>query len=127
MLLVKLFIVSDTDHSYNDNANIREDEKILEQYINLFKTMEFSKSCPRNDESNESINLWKLPDAKIETILLNAVGSSTNAIQDYHSITQTCSKFVQFSRPPTPIVQLSPKFSYVQILPSSYNEKMCWG
>ena len=29
-LLVKLFIVSDTDHSYSGNSNIKEDEKILE-------------------------------------------------------------------------------------------------
>ena len=56
--------------------------------------MEFSKPCSPNDKSNESINLWhKLPDEIVETILLNANGSSTNAIQDYHSIIQTCSRF----------------------------------
>ena len=43
--------------------------------------------------------------------MLNAIGSSTNAIQDYHSITQTCSKSVQFSRPPTHVVELRLKFS----------------
>ena len=56
--------------------------------------MEFSKPCSPNDKSNESINLWhKLPDEIVETILLNANVSSTNAIQDYHSIIQTCSRF----------------------------------
>ena len=56
--------------------------------------MELSKSCSPNDESNDSINLWnKLPDEIVETILLNAIESSTNAIQDYHSIMKICSRF----------------------------------
>ena len=55
--------------------------------------MEFSKSCSPNDESNKSTNLWnKLPDEIVETILLNAVESSSNAIKDYHFIMQTCSR-----------------------------------
>ena len=55
--------------------------------------MEFSKSCSSNDESNESINLWnKLPAEIVETILLNAIESSSYAIQDYRSIMQTCSR-----------------------------------
>ena len=54
--------------------------------------MEFSKSCYPNNESNESINLWnKLPDEIFKTILLNSIGSSSNAIEDYHSIIQICS------------------------------------
>ena len=53
-----------------------------------------SKSCSLNDESNVPINLCdKLPDEIVETILLNAIGSSSNAIQDYHSTMQTCSMF----------------------------------
>ena len=54
--------------------------------------MEFSKSSYPNNESNESINLWnKLPDEIFKTILLNSIGSSSNAIEDYHSIIQICS------------------------------------
>ena len=93
-LLLKTYIVSDADYMYNGNIHIVEDEKVVEEDINLFKPMEFSKSCSPNDESNKSINLWnKLPDATVETILLNAVESSSNAIQDYHFIMQTCSRF----------------------------------
>ena len=56
--------------------------------------MEFSKSCSPNDQANESVNLWnKLPNEIFETILLKAIGSSRNAIQDYHSIMQICSRF----------------------------------
>ena len=56
-------IVSDTDHIYNGNVSITEDEKVVKEDINLFKTMEFSNSCSPNDESNKSVNLWnKLPD-----------------------------------------------------------------
>ena len=56
--------------------------------------MEFIKSCSPNDESNESINLWnKLPDEIVETFLLNAIECSRNAMQDYYSIMQTCSRF----------------------------------
>ena len=61
--------------------------------MNLFKPMEFSKPCSPNNKSNESINLWNKLDEIVETILLNAIGNSTNAIQDYHSIIQTCSRF----------------------------------
>ena len=64
---------------------VGEDKKVVEKDINLFKSMEFSKSCTPNDESNESITLWnKLPDKIVETIL-NAIGSSSKAIQNYHS------------------------------------------
>ena len=46
------------------------------------------------NQTNQSINLWhKLPDEIVETILLNAIGSSTNTILGYHSIIQTCSRF----------------------------------
>ena len=46
------------------------------------------------DRSNKSINLWnKLPDEIVETILSNAIGSSINAVQFYHSIMPTCSRF----------------------------------
>ena len=73
-----LYIISDTmatstlrkisDHIYNGNVNNTEDENVVE-VINLFKLMEFSKSCSPNEESNESINLWnKLPDEVVETI-----------------------------------------------------------
>ena len=56
--------------------------------------MEVSKSCSPKDESKESINLRnKLPDEIVETILLKAILSSSNAIQDYHFIMQTCSMF----------------------------------
>ena len=76
----------------NGNVNITAHEKVVD--INLFKPIEFSKSCSLNDESNKSINLCnKLPDEIVETILLNAIGSSSNAIQDYHSTVQTCSRF----------------------------------
>ena len=82
-LLLKPYIVSDTDHIYNGNVNIAEDEKVIEEDITLFKLMEFSKSYSSNDESNESINIWnKLPDEIVETILFNAIESSSNAIQD---------------------------------------------
>ena len=91
---LSLYIVSDTDHIYNGNVNITEDEKVVEGDINRFKPMEFSKSCSPNDESNELINLWnKLPDEVVEAILLNAIRSSSNAIQGYHSIMQTCFRF----------------------------------
>ena len=54
--------------------------------------MKFSKSSYPKNESNESINLWnKLPDEIFKTILLNSIGSSSNAIEDYHSIIQICS------------------------------------
>ena len=93
-LLLKPYRVSDTDHIYSGNINIAEDKKVVEEDINLFKPMEFSKSCSPNDESNESINLWnKLPDEIVETILLSAIESSSNGIQDYHFIMQTCSRF----------------------------------
>ena len=45
-----------SDHIYNGNVNNTEDENVVE-VINLFKLMEFSKSCSPNEESNESINL----------------------------------------------------------------------
>ena len=93
-LFLKYYIVSDTDHIYSGNVFITEDEKVLEEDINLFKPMEFRKSCSPNDELNKLNNLWnKLPDEIGKTILLNAIGSSSNAIQDYHSIMQTCSTF----------------------------------
>ena len=44
-LLLKPHIVSDTDHIYNGNVNITEDEKVVEEDINIFKPMEFGKSC----------------------------------------------------------------------------------
>ena len=79
---------------YNGNVNIAEDEQVVEENINLFTPMESSKSCSPNDESSDSINLWnKLPDEIVETILLNAIESSSNAIQDYHSIMKICSRF----------------------------------
>ena len=57
--------------------------------------MGFSKSCSPYGEPNESINLWnKLPDEIVETIKVNAIGSSSNAIQDYYSIMQTCSAII---------------------------------
>ena len=93
-LFLKPYIVSDTDHIYNGNVDIAEDEKVVEEDINLLKPMEFSKSCSPNNESNESINLWnKLSDEIVETILLNTIDRSSNAIQDHHSIMQTCSRF----------------------------------
>ena len=56
--------------------------------------MEFSKSCSPSDDPNKSINLWnKLPDERVEIMILNAIESSSNTIQDYHSIMQTCSRF----------------------------------
>ena len=56
--------------------------------------MEFSKSCSPNDESKKLINLWnKFSDEIVETILLNAIRSSSNAIQSYHSIMETCFRF----------------------------------
>ena len=59
-------------------VNITEDEKVVEEDVILFKPMEFSKSCSPNNDSNESINLWnKLPDEIVETVLLNAIGSSS--------------------------------------------------
>ena len=59
-------------------VNITEDEKAVEEDVILFKPMEFSKSCSPNNDSNESINLWnKLPDEIVETVLLNAIGSSS--------------------------------------------------
>ena len=93
LAFLKSYIFSDTDHIYNSNVSITEEEKVVEN-INLFKPKEFSKSCSPNDESNESINQWnKLPDEIVETILLNAIRSSSNVIQDYHPIMQTCSRF----------------------------------
>ena len=93
-LLLNPYTVSDTDHIYNGNVNITEDKKVVEEDINLFKQMEFSKSCSPNDESNESNTIWnKLPDQVVENILLNAIGSSSNATQDYHSVMQICYKF----------------------------------
>ena len=69
-------------------------KRILNRIWNFLNRMDINKPCSPNDKSNESINLWnKLPDEIVETILLNAIGSSTNAIQDYHSIIQTCSRF----------------------------------
>ena len=66
-------------------VNITEDEKVVEEDVILFTPMVFSKSCCPNNDSNESINLWnKLPDQIVETVLLNAIGSS---------IMQTCSRF----------------------------------
>ena len=80
--LLKIYIVSDDDRIYNDKVNITKQEQVVE----------FSKSCYPNNESNESINLWnKLPDEIFKTILLNSIGSSSNAIEDYHSIIQICS------------------------------------
>ena len=59
-------------------VNITEDEKVVEEDVILFKPMEFSKSYSPNNDSNESINLWnKLPDEIVETVLLNAIGSSS--------------------------------------------------
>ena len=93
-LLLKYYIVSDTDHIYSGNVFLTEDEKVLEEDINLFKPIEFRKSYSPNDESNKLNNLWnKLADEIVKNILLNAIGSSSNAIQDYHSIMQTCSTF----------------------------------
>ena len=69
-LLLKLYTVSDTDHTYIGNVNITEDKKVVEEDINLFKQMEFSKSCSPNDESHESNTIWnKLPDETVEKIL----------------------------------------------------------
>ena len=55
--------------------------------------MELSKSCSPNDESNESINQWNMLPDEIVEILSNAIGSSSNVIQDYRLIIQTCSRF----------------------------------
>ena len=86
-LPLKPDIVIDTDHIYNGNVNITEEEKVVEEDNDLLKSMEVSKSCSPNDESKESINLRnKLPDEIVETILLKAILSSSNAIQDYHFI-----------------------------------------
>ena len=86
-LPLKPDIVVDTDHIYNGNVNITEEEKVVEEDNDLLKSMEVSKSCSPNDESKESINLRnKLPDEIVETILLKAILSSSNAIQDYHFI-----------------------------------------
>ena len=93
-LPLKPDIVIDTDHIYNGNVNITEEEKVVEEDNDLLKSMEVSKSCSPSDESKESINLRnKLPDEIVETILLKAILSSSNAIQDYHFIMQTCSMF----------------------------------
>ena len=79
-LLLKPYKVSDTDHIFNGNVNITEDEKAVEEDINLFKLMEFSKSCSPNDESNESVNLLnQLPDEKAETKLLIAIENFKNS------------------------------------------------
>ena len=59
-LLLKPYIVGNTDHNCNVNVSITMDKKVVEGDVNLFKPMEFSKSCSPNDESNESINLWNL-------------------------------------------------------------------
>ena len=86
-LPLKPDIVIDTDHIYNGNVNITEEEKVVEEDNDLLKSMEVSKSCSPSDESKESINLRnKLPDEIVETILLKAILSSSNAIQDYHFI-----------------------------------------
>ena len=86
-LPLKPDIVIDTDHIYNGNVNITEEEKVVEEDNDLLKSMEVSKSCSPNDESKELINLRnKLPDEIVETILLKAILSSSNAIQDYHFI-----------------------------------------
>ena len=55
--------------------------------------MELSKSCSPNDKSNESINQWNMLPDEIVQILSNAIGSSSNVIQDYHLIMQTRSRF----------------------------------
>ena len=71
-----------------------EDEKVVEEDIDLFKPMEFNMSCFPNYESNKSINPWnKLPNKIVKVILLSAIGSSSKVIQDYHSIKQICSRF----------------------------------
>ena len=85
-LLLNPYIVSDTDHIYNGNVNITKDEKVVEEDINLFKLMEFSKSRSPNDESNESVNLLnKLPDEKAETILLITIGNFKNSRLPFHN------------------------------------------
>ena len=43
-VLLKPYIVSDTDRIYNGNVNITEDEEVVEEDINLFKPIEFSKA-----------------------------------------------------------------------------------
>ena len=68
--------------------------KIVESLQCTLKPIAFSKSSSINDELNESINLWnKLPDEIVKTILLNAIGSFSNAIQNYYCIMETCSRF----------------------------------
>ena len=59
-------------------VNITEDEKVAEEDVILFKPMEFTKSRSPNNDLNKSINLWnKLPDEIVETVLLNAIESSS--------------------------------------------------
>ena len=59
-------------------VNITEDEKVAEEDVILFKPMEFTKSWSPNNDLNKSINLWnKLPDEIVETVLLNAIESSS--------------------------------------------------
>ena len=52
-------MVSYTDYIYDGNVNITENEEVAKEDINLFKPIEFSNSFSPNDDSNESINLWK--------------------------------------------------------------------
>ena len=59
-------------------VNITDDEKVAEEDVILFKPMEFTKSWSPNNDLNKSINLWnKLPDEIVETVLLNAIESSS--------------------------------------------------
>ena len=69
-LFLKPYIVSDTDHIVDSNVSITKDVENVEEDIDLFKPMEFSKQCSLNDKLNESINIWNnLPDEIVKTML----------------------------------------------------------
>lgn len=69
-LFLKSYIVSDIDHIVDSNVSITEDVENVEEDIDLFKPMEFSKPCSLNDKLNESINIWNnLPDEIVKTML----------------------------------------------------------
>lgn len=92
-LLLKPYIESNTDYINDDHVSITEEENDADGDNNLFKPMDFGKPS-LNDEPTESTNLRdKLPDEIVETILLNAISSCKNPIQEYHSIIRTCSRF----------------------------------
>ena len=87
-LLPKPYIVSDTDHITDDGKAVEEGINILNRWNSASHALQITS------QPNQSINLWsKLPDEIVETILWNAIGSSSNAIQENHSVMQTCSRF----------------------------------